>query len=156
MAYKFVLPTPDSVSSLLGIIFGEEMASEDSDSVDAGSSYTATFLSDEDELVAVCMCDKAFVARSGAALSMLPPDVAQEMIDDDDISDVVSQNFYEVMNICSKLMMSDESSHLRLDKVLPPSAADDAVSSVQSSGTTKSFKVTIPGYGDGITTFVVC
>lgn len=153
MAKKYVVPNVETATSLLEMIFGEGLTLSDNDDADMGSNHVATFLSDDDRLVALCACDTSFVAYAGAALSMIPADAANEMIQDNDLSDMVTANFYEVMNICSKLMMSDSSAHLRLGKTLAPAESAEAVGSLQ--GKTKGFTLDIPGYGKGVMTFVI-
>ncbi len=59
--------------------------------------------------VAICVCGLEFEAYSGAALFMIPADAANEMIAGQSVTDAILDNFYEVMNICSKLLMSDPS-----------------------------------------------
>ena len=59
------------------------------------------------------------------------------------------------MNICSKLLMSDSSAHLRLDKTLDPGAANDAVASLEGASEKVAFSVDIPRYGSGTLTFLI-
>ncbi len=110
---------------------------------------------DDDKLVALCVCDKEFVAYSGAALSMIPADVANEMISGNSVTEAMIGNFYEVMNICSKLLMSDSSAHLRLDKTLVPEDSAETVSALKESAQVIGFNVEIPKYGVGGLTFLV-
>lgn len=96
-----------------------------------------------------------FVAFSGAALSMIPVGSAKDMINDKSISDTVQSNFYEVMNICSKLMMSDSSSHLRLTEVVAPGEARDLIAELRSAGQCLGFDIDIPSYGRGKIGFLI-
>ena len=155
MSNNFIVPTEKSVASLLAMIFGDGLGVDGGDAVDLDSQHVATFIDDDDKLVAACACDKAFVAYSGAALSMIPADVANEMINGNTISEALIGNFYEVMNICSKLLMSDTSSHLRLDKTLEPGAGSDALASLNGASETVAFCVDIPSYGSGTLTFLI-
>lgn len=155
MSTTYITPDATSVAQLLEMMYGDDLAVKDAAAADFSGQYTATFLSDDDRLVALCTCDNAFVAYSGAALSMIPGDVANEMIADNDISEAVVANFYEVMNICSKLLMSETSAHLRLDKVLPPNEPADAVAALETATTVAPFEVEIPRYGKGSLSFVV-
>lgn len=155
MSSNYVIPTEKSVASLLAMIFGDGLGVNDGDAADLNSQHVATFIDDEDKLVAICACDKEFVAYSGAALSMIPADVANEMISGNSISEALVGNFYEVMNICSKLLMSDSSAHLRLDKTLDPGAANDAVASLEAAAEKVAFSVNIPSYGSGTLTFLI-
>lgn len=154
MSISYAIPTPQTVSSLLAMIFGDDLSASKCDSPALDGQYVATFLSDDDQLVALCVCDKEFVAYSGAALSMIPADVAKEMISGNAVTDAMVDNFHEVMNICSKLLMSDSSAHLRLGKTLSPDQSAEAIAAMKESHTA-AFGVDIPRYGKGTLTFVV-
>jgi len=151
----YVTPTPQSVCSLLAMIFGEELDVSDCEPPELSSQYIATFVNDDNQLVAFCACDKAFVAYSGAALSMIPADVANEMIAGNSVTDAMVGNFYEVMNISSKLMMSDSSAHLRLAQTLHPEQAAEPIAALQESAQITGFSVKIPRYGEGTLIFAV-
>lgn len=155
MSTKFVIPTPQAISSLLSVIFGEELDVSNCDAPGLSDQHVATFVDDDDQLVALCVCDKQFVAYSGAALSMIPADVANEMITGNSVTEAMVGNFYEVMNICSKLMMSDTSAHLRLDRTLSPEQSAESIAALQDSSQITGFGVDIPRYGKGTLTFVV-
>lgn len=146
---KYVEPTSKSVTELLGMLFGDDLAANDSDVTDIAKPYVATFINSDEKIVATCTCDLDFVAYSGAAFSMVPADVAKEMIADGELTETFLSNFHELMNICSKLMLSDDSLHLKLDKTLQPDAgAADAIAAVESPKVC-SFTLEIPGYGSG-------
>ena len=155
MCTNYVVPTPESIASLLSMIFGEALDVSKCDTPVLDDRHAATFIDDEDHLVGLCICDKQFVAYSGAALSMIPADVAKDMINGNDVPEAMVGNFGEVMNICSKLMMSESSKHLRLGKTLSPGASADALASLQESAEISAFGVDIPKYGKGTLTFVV-
>lgn len=145
---QLVKPTADAVEKMLEMLFGDgtEVSSVDSASVSA--SAAAKYVSDDDALVALCVCDAAFLAYSGAALSMMPKGGAEDMIADGDFSKAILENFYEVMNICSRLIMSDTSMHIRLDTTVVGDAVAEARSALSPSQSI-AFKVSIPKYGDG-------
>jgi len=136
------------------MIFGDDLSASGCESPAPDGKYVATFLSDDDQLVALCVCDKEFVAYSGAALSMIPADVAKEMIAGNAVTDAMVDNFYEVMNICSKLLMSESGAHLRLGKTLSPDQSADPIAAMKESQTA-AFVVDIPRYGKGTLTFVI-
>lgn len=137
----YLLPSASNVEQLLAMIFG------DGTSVSAATgmeySHHATFINADDDLVALCECDLPFVAYAGAALSMIPPGVAEDMIDEGEAGDNIVANFHEVMNICSQLLMSDETAHLKLDKTNAGNSSDfSAADSVE-------YEVEMPRYGSG-------
>lgn len=146
MTETYVKPTADSVTSLLSMIYGDDLDTADLDSANVSGQRVATFINDDDQLVAACVCDREFVVYSGAALAMIPVGGAQDMIAENSITDAIAGNFHEVMNICTKLLMSDNSAHLRLDKTLE---CTDLAAGLDAFGTRLGFQVDIPGYGKG-------
>ena len=80
---------------------------------------------------------------------MLPVDVANEMATSMNFSEVVTANFHEVMNICSRLLVSEQSEYLRLDKTLSPGDGSKFVAELQACGSLSGFEIGIPGYGTG-------
>ncbi len=155
MSKSYVMPDTAAISRLLEMIFGDGVKVAESAEKDLAGRHVATFLNADDELVALCACDRAFVAYSGAALSMIPANVANEIISGDEMTETLLGNFYEVMNICSKLMMSDTSAHLRLHKALLPDQSADAITTLEASGSICGFDVDVPRYGKGKLSFVI-
>ena len=156
MSRDFVIPTQQAISSLLMMFFGDGLKVTEIDSTDLSDRHVATFVSDEDRLVALCACDRPFVVYAGAALSMIPADVANEMVVSGAPSEAILGNFHEVMNICSKLLMSDGSAHLRLDETLPPEQSAEVITNLEeNSAQALAFGVDIPGYGNGSLTFLI-
>ena len=155
MATTYVMPESESILSILEMIVGQGVTVADCARSDFAGKHIATFLNDEDELVALCACDNSFVAYSGAALSMIPPNTAEEMAKSGQITEAVVANFHEVMNICSKLMMSDTSAHLRLGKTLSPDQSASAIAALETSATDSEFGVDIPRYGKCALAFLI-
>ena len=144
------IPDAKSVEEMLRLFFGEGTTVADAAPPDKALTHVATFISDSDDLVAAILCDPNFVAYSGAAFSMLPAEVANEMVQENSFSDIVKANFHEVMNICSRLLMTDSSAHLRLDKTLAPADAAASVAALEGPGELQSFRIDIPNYGSGV------
>ncbi|MEM1229921.1 MAG: hypothetical protein AAGI15_05240 [Pseudomonadota bacterium] len=151
----YVIPKPDEIAPLLEMVFGEGVEMDLVDQPDPKECHAATFICDEDKLVALCHCDPSFVIYSGAALSMLPANVADEMIKDKEYTDVVKDNFYEVMNICSKLLMSETSAHLRLAETLDPEAAAGLNEKLPEGVENVAYRLKIPNFGEGQISFSV-
>ena len=149
MSEIYIKPTAEAVTSLLAVIYGDDLKTCELDTAAISGQRIATFIDDDDKLVAACVCDRHFVIYSGAALAMIPAGGTEDMIAENSISDAIAGNFHEVMNICSKLLMSDSSAHLRLDKTLDCAQQVDLGASIDTLATHLGFQVEIPGYGKG-------
>lgn len=131
------------------MMYGESVNVSLNEADPDGSWRAATYVRDDGSLAAVCACDAPFVMYSGAALTMIPGNVANEMLSGKDFSDVILGNFHEIMNICSRLLMSDSTAHVRLENTLEPDASQPVFSKFAVDGTLAGFKVEIPTYGTG-------
>ena len=149
MSGNYITPTPQSVTSLLAMIYGVDLRASSCDLAEVSGEFLATFINEDDKLVAFCICDLKFVTYSGAALSMIPSAAAEDMVVGNNVTETVANNFHEVMNICTKLLMSDRSEHLKLAKTMNCKDASDVLTTMESCGTQISFEVNFPGYGKG-------
>jgi hypothetical protein len=147
------LPGALQVKDLLGMLFDglSVKAGPKLDASPKSNCYFGVYVSDQDKIVALCGCDMAFAANSGAALSMLPPNVAKEAAKDKDLTPVMLANLHEVMNICTRLMLRDDTPHIKLRELcvvtaLPPPAVDI----LGAPKARADFEVAIGKYGPGV------
>lgn len=148
------MPEPKSISEILVMVFGDGVKTEKGKPSDLKEAYIATYIDDDDNLVALCSCDLPFVAYSSSALSMIPAGAANDMIKEKDLNETVMANFNEIMNICSKLFMSDDSDHLRLGKILDPASSTATLAEFKEDKN-EAFTIDVPKYGVGNLTFYI-
>jgi hypothetical protein len=99
------------------------------------------------------MGDIGFAARSGAALSMIPADVAAEQIRTDVLDEVLRENFAEVLNVLSRSFVPEDDGRVTLQTaVFPPQTMPEPAAATKASA---SFDVDIAGYGRGTVTLRV-
>ncbi len=153
---NFLVPTSDSTTEMLGMIFGEDTEIFDGSPVDPSIGYLATFVDDEGKLVAVSACDTEFGAYAGSALSLIPKAGAQDAIKDGSLSKPMMDNLYEVMNICTRLLMNEKTPHLKLAGVhAPGEAKDEGLKEIVDNASAAHLKVDVPRYGMGNVSFFV-
>lgn len=106
-----------------------------------------------DTVLGSVMGDIGFAARSGAALSMIPADVASEQIRADALDEVLRENFAEVLNVLSRAFVAEGDGRVTLQTtVFPPQTIPEQAAPAKSSA---SFDVEIAGYGNGAVTLRV-
>jgi hypothetical protein len=125
----FPLPDATHVKVLLSMLFDGLTIKPAKKFLVSGSkgAYCAVYVGVDGSPVGVCACDIAFAANSGAALSMLPPAVAKEAVKGFALTEVMVANLREVMNICTRLLLRDDTAHLRLEQVYPVSQLPAAI-----------------------------
>ena len=148
-------PIPDlaQVKELLGMIF-DGLTVKPGPKLDASpksNCYFGVYVSDAGAPVALCGCDFAFAANSGAALSMLPPNAAKEAVKDKELTPMMLANLHEVMNICTRLMLRDDSPHLKLREVCPVAALPAPAAQILGAPNARvDFEVGLGKYGTGV------
>ena len=148
-------PLPDvaQVKELLGMLF-DGLSVKLGPKLDVSpksSNFYGVYVSDAGTPVALCGCDMAFAANSGAALSMLPPGVAKDAAKDKDLTPVMLANLHEVMNICTRLMLRDDSPHLKLRELCAQAALPAPAAAIAGAPKGRiDFEIGIAKYGNGV------
>jgi hypothetical protein len=147
-------PLPDAaqVKDLLGMLF-DGLSVKLGPKLDVSAKaacYFGVYVSDDGTPAGLCGCDMAFAANSGAALSMLPPNVAKEAAKDKVLTPVMLANLHEVMNICTRLMLRDDSPHLKLRELCAQSALPPPAAAIMGAPRGRvDFEIGIGKYGVG-------
>lgn len=150
MSMNYQAPEAGKVADMLTMTLGVEAEASIADVGDEGSlDHVAIYINREDQKVATCSCSLATAAALGCALSMIPPGGAEGMVEDGALSSMASENFYEMMNICSSLLMNDSSAHLRLQEVVVDAGSRLSV----DGGNEVAFSVNLGNYGKGSLVF---
>jgi len=122
MNYK--KPDANQFSDMLQMFVGPAAEAKDAGSLASSDfSHTAVYINTDGETVATCSVALPTAAALGCSLSMIPPGGAECMVEDNELSEMATDNLYEVMNILSSLLMSDGTAHLKLATVEPGSDA---------------------------------
>jgi hypothetical protein len=148
-------PVPDvpQVRELLGLLF-DGFTAKAGAKLDLGpksGSHCAVYVGDDGTPVAICGCDVAFAANGGAALSMLPPNAAKDAIKSKVLTEVMTANLREVMNICTRLLLRENTPHLRLLEVYPAASLPAAAAAVVAGARHRAdFEIGLGKYGGGL------
>ena len=147
----FLVPDEAKLLSVVTMLFGEDAKVKATEINPDDEALCAVYVSDDESPVAAVLCDPAFGAFAGSALSMIPAGGAADAAARGELSDAMVDNLYEVMNICSNLFMDDSTPHLRLG-LLHKKAGErsDDVCALLGQAEGPSFEVQIPRYGSGL------
>jgi hypothetical protein len=154
----YPLPDINQVRDLLGMLF-DGLAVKPGAKLDLtpkSSAYVAVYVTDAGAPAALCGCDIAFAANSGAALSMLPPNVAKDSVRTQQLTDVMVANLREVMNICTRLVLRENTPHLRLDTLCPVAKLPPAAAAIAAGAKGRiDFEMGLGKYGGGLLAVLV-
>ena len=114
-------------------------------------------MTDEGDIGALCICDAPFAVFVGAALVMVPANVAQEQLGVAQLDDQYVEYFQEVVNIMARLLNTPRTPHLKLDGVLvlPADLPEDVERLLQQPAYRRDFVAMVEGYGEGRVSILV-
>ena len=157
MATDYILPKSKDLTATFGMLYGNniDVAKADAKPLSENNVY-GVFIDQEGAPVAATMCDAPFAAFSGSAMMMLPPGAAEESAETGELTQPMKENVHELINICSRLFMSDHTPHLKLGEMyLGESELPENVRSmIESAPDSAGFGVAFPRYGSGTISFV--
>lgn len=154
----YPVPKEKDVLEILSMLYGSDikLGSSEPVSMDNSNTVLAVYIDNEDKPSTACVCNYNFAAFASAALTRIPVGGAEDAAESGDFSDMMLSNLHEVMNICTRLFMTDSSPHVKLHTVYK--SLDDAPEDVKAMfGNAEEhadFDVTIPNYGNGAISFL--
>ena len=152
------VPQEKQIRQIFSMLFGNELVLDSGipETSDNANAMYAVFINDDGKHVTACVCDYNFVAFAGSALTRIPAGGAEDAAKSGEFTDMMLSNLHEIMNICSRLFMSNTSPHLRLETVYtsPDSVPDNARTMMEACQERVDFSVSIPGYGKGGLSFM--
>lgn len=155
MPTQYILPNAAKMTVMFNMLFGGKVPVIPGKRLDAkaGSGhFVAIYVNPENKPVAAAICDFAFAANGGAALSMLPVNAAKDAIKTKTLEQTMLENLYEIMNVVSTQLMNERTPHLKLTTLYtdPGQLPEDAKALLASKAVGYAdFSVNVLRYGSG-------
>ena len=154
------LPQPKQLRDLLADLLGRDVTLTPSAPFAPGADTPASvalYVDDSLRISALIACDLAFSAYAGAALGLIPVGDAAAAIGDGKVTDAISENLYEVLNIAASTFNVTGADHLRLHALHPagPPLDPQVRISTLTLGRREDLAVDIAGYGAGLLSVVL-
>jgi hypothetical protein len=114
--------------------------------------YGGTFHGGDRAVVAMCAADLALAAFTGAALSLIPAESAQERIATGVLDEMLQENFAEVLNVLARIYVVPESARMTLlETIFPPRAVPATLEGAAPGAAVlrADYRIDIDGYGTG-------
>ena len=146
------LPSKHAVRTLIEGLVGRDVELKDSDPISARpSNLVAAYVSDKLQVAVVLVIDIECAARLGGALGMLPRGGVDDAIKEIDVSGLLRDNTYEVLNVLAAVFNVENAPHVRLYELYGPVAAvpSDVLALSQMIGSRMDLQLNIAGYGVG-------
>lgn len=153
MPAHYPVPIQEDLRDLLHDLLGRGVAVEKGDPLRFDEDISAVaveLLGDDGSVQGLCLFDDGFAVRGGAALVMVPANVAEQDLVSGQLDSHV-EVVGEVVNVLSRLVNSPSTPHLRLGPThrWPGELPDRVRSVLERPEFRRDFALTIEGYGDG-------
>ncbi|HEX2805799.1 MAG TPA: hypothetical protein VHN80_06480 [Kineosporiaceae bacterium] len=151
MLDKSPLPNRHAIRTLIESLIGRDVDLKDCDPVPPKTTNViAVYVTDKITVAAIVVVDLEGAARLGGALGMLPKGGVEDIIAERDLTGMVRDNAYEVLNVLAAAFNVENAPHVRLYEMYGPngSVPGDVMSLSQVIGSRLDIKATIAGYGD--------
>lgn len=158
---KYLLPNAAKLTQMFNMLFGGKVPVVPGKRLDIKpgcGNFVAMYVNPEGKPVGAAICDLAFGAYGGAALSMMPVNSAKDAIKQKTLEKTMHENLYEIMNVVSTQLMNESTPHLKLTKMYgdPSELPDEDKAFLEAKGVGRvDFSVNILRYGDGAMSVLV-
>ena len=145
------LPSRAAVRSMVEDLLGRSVELTDAAPVpNQPGNVIAVYVTDRQAMTAVAVVDLAGAARLGGALGMLPPGGIEDAVDERELSAMLQENCYEVLNVLSATFNVEGAPHVRLYEMYGPDASlpSDVAALAHTLGNRLDVSLSIAGYGD--------
>ena len=148
------LPVPKQIRDLFAELLDREITLTPAAPQAPGPgtpTTVAVYVDDQLRISAVMVLDIELSAYSAAAIGLIPVAGADECIEEGELTDVLKENLFEVLNIASSMFNMPNHDHLRLHEVHPAgkTITPQARAMALTLGRREDFHVDIAGYGAG-------
>lgn len=154
MAAHYPVPIQEDVRDLLVDLLGRGVATDKVSPLELDEEAPAAiaeFVTDDDQTACLCIIDGRFAVRVGAALVMVPSNVAEEDVSKGEMPDHHLENVREVVNIFGRMLNSASTPHVRLADLhrWPGELPEGVTSLLERPEYRRDFAVAVDGYGEG-------
>ncbi len=152
------LPSRAAVRGLVEDLVGRPVELRDGDPVPSSTTnVVAVYVNDALALSAAIIVDLPGAARIGGALGMMPRGGVDDAIEEQDVSGMLRDNCYEVLNVLASVFNTPGAPHVRLYEMYGPHASlpADVAALTTTIAERMDVVLSIAGYGDALLSVVV-
>jgi hypothetical protein len=155
------LPAPKEIRDLLTMLLGREVSLTPTGPLVPSATAPRSmcvYVDDHLGVRAVMACDLEFSARVAAALALVPAPGADAAIEAKSLDATLAESLGEVFSVAASLFNVAGAAHLRLHGVHPAGTVvpPHVQSRMVTLGRREDLEVTVPGYGTGRLSIIMC
>lgn len=143
---------PDGVADMIGMLVGKKIRVKKGEPFRLGRdpAYIGVYRRDDATVGGVMICDVAFGAYTGCALSLIPPRDANAAVKAGVLPDHIIENFREIVNVSSRLYSTARCPRVIFSDLMayPVRLPKDILHAMVKPRERLDYAVNIPGYGD--------
>jgi hypothetical protein len=148
------LPLPKQIKDLLEGVLGRDVTLSPSPPFAPGPkapASVAVYVDDSLRITSLIACDLRVSAYAGAALGLVPVGGADAAVEAGGLTETLSENLYEVLNIAASMFNAPGAEHLRLHELHPAGVTLPPIVRAQALtlGRREDVSLDIAGYGKG-------
>ena len=152
------LPTRHAVRTLIQGLVGRDLDLRDGEPImPRPSNLVAAYVTDKMQVAVAIVLDIECAARLGGSLGMLPRGGVDDAIKEVDVSGLLRDNTFEVMNVLAAVFNVENAPHVRLYDLYGPMSAvpTDVLALTQLAGSRMDLEIDVAGYGAGHLSIIV-
>lgn len=157
----YLLPTPDAVAEMFGLLVGRAVAPMKGKPqfIRPGAKLTVACFKahDTEDLVAAAIFDMPLSVYASAALSMIPASAVTGAASSGKLPDNIAENLGEVFNVACQLIETGEGEFARLQSayVVASDVPANVVTAIKATKTNLHVGLDVQGYGSGLASFYI-
>lgn len=154
MTTTLQIPVAEEIGDFLSNLYGLQVSTKPASPLDVEKARAmADYVDDQGNVKAVVACDISGAAKLGAALTQIPVGGVEDSIDEDELSNSLSENLLEVFNIAVNVFRESHSHRLVVNQITLGSEAAKLTAEATSSAEATHYELDIERYGSGAISF---
>lgn len=151
MGAVFSFPNVNEISTTLSLLLNKGVSVAEGAPVDTSQMIAGAYIDQQGQLGALGLVDLPLASYTGAALTMIPCDMATSHINAGKLSDEIRENLQEVFNVMVAFFNKGDVPHIRFSEmhITPPALPDDIATLLSGDLQRIDVDVDVSGYGAG-------
>lgn len=144
-------PGLNEIATTLNLLLNKDVSVADGTAITTSPTIAGTYIDENGKLGALVLVDLPLASYAGAALTMIPGNVAATNIKAGTLSDEIGENLHEVFNIMVAFFNQGDVPHIRFSEmhIAPPAFPGEIDAFLSDDVRHADFDVDIAGYGAG-------